>query len=96
MKSIKFDLTLFRFSLFIEFISNGLIVANSSSESLFIIFTSLPSLGAGSLPAANSLALSMMKSNGESGTGQLFGAFSMLQAIAQMILGVSPYIKPIY
>lgn len=91
MRSIKFDLTLLRFSLIVEILAHALVVMTSkgSSELLFILFTSIPSLGAGSLPAANSLALSMMKSNGDTGTGQLFGAFAMLQAVGQMIVGVS-------
>jgi hypothetical protein len=93
MRSIKFDLTLLRCSLMVDVLSHALVVLSSegSSELLFVVFTALPSLGSGSLPAANSLALSMMKSNGDTGTGRLFAAFAILQAVAQMIVGVSTF-----
>jgi len=88
-RSIKFDLILLRCSLIVDVLSNALVAFSSggSSELLFVIFTSVPSLGSGSLPAANSLALSLMKSNGDTNTGKLFGAFATLQAVAQMIIG---------
>lgn len=89
VREIKFDLTLVRLSLVVEVLSHVLVALSpqGSSDLLFVVFTTLPSFGSGSLPAANSLALSMMKLNGDTDTGKIFGAFAMLQSVAQMILG---------
>ena len=90
-REIKFDVILVRLSLVLDLISHTLVVVlpQGNSELLFVALTSLPCFGSGSLPAANSLALSMMKLNGDTGTGKLLGAFAMLQAVGQTILGVS-------
>lgn len=73
------------------------------SQALFVFSTSLNGMGSGSVPAMHSLALCMLqvrRLNGqttsgagneknEEGTGALFGALAVVQAIGQMILGVS-------
>lgn len=74
-----------------------------SSQALFVVASWTASWGAGLVPAIHSLALSIIQaralleaSSGEGtarvvdgGTGRLFGALAVLQAIGQMILGVS-------
>ncbi|KAF8896306.1 major facilitator superfamily-domain-containing protein [Infundibulicybe gibba] len=72
------------------------------SQALFVLSTTLSSLGSGVVPAVQSLALCIiqMRSLGspatgstgsgaslEGGTGRLFGALAVLQAVGQMILG---------
>lgn len=69
------------------------------SQALFVLATSLSSLGTGAVPAIQSLALCILQvraldtgeANGgkEEGIGTLFGALAVLQAVGQMILGVS-------
>lgn len=67
------------------------------SQALFVLATSLSSLGTGAVPAIQSLALCILQvraldtgeANGgkEEGIGTLFGALAVLQAVGQMILG---------
>ena len=73
------------------------------SQAMFVVASSLTGLGSGAVPAIHSLALCMMQVRGldakagqqevdskdEEGTGALFGALAVLQAVGQMILGVS-------
>jgi len=75
------------------------------SQAMFVAASSLSGLGSGAVPAIHSLALCMMQvraldakaaaaagevdSKDEGGTGALFGALAVLQAVGQMILGVS-------
>ena len=73
------------------------------SQVMFVVASSLTGLGSGAVPAIHSLALCMMQvraldakagqqevdSKDEEGTGALFGALAVLQAVGQMILGVS-------
>lgn len=74
------------------------------SQAMFVAASSLSGLGSGALPAIHSVALCMMQvraldakaagggevdSKDEEGTGALFGALAVLQAVGQMILGVS-------
>ena len=73
--------------------------SKESSQALFVLATSLSSLGSGALPAIQSLALCILQvraldageANGgrDEGVGSLFGALAVLQAAGQMILGVS-------
>ena len=90
-KEMRFDLSLIRGSLLIDLLSHSLVALSPAhaSQALFVGATSLSSFGAGLVPATNSLALCIMQARGEDDTGKLFGAFSVLQAIGQMILGVS-------
>jgi hypothetical protein len=77
----------------------------AKSQALFVAASSLTSFGSGTVPAVHSLALCMLQvralddaacsvdgelvKSEEEGTGALFGAFAVLQAVGQMILGVS-------
>ena len=76
---------------------------------MFVLASSLSSMGSGVVPAVHSLALCLLQVRGmddaaignaagedpdvvetrEGGTGALFGAFAVLQAVGQTILGVS-------
>ncbi|OSC98523.1 MFS general substrate transporter [Trametes coccinea BRFM310] len=88
-KEMRFDLSLIRGSLFIDFLSHSIVALSPAhaSQALFVGATSLSSFGAGLVPATNSLALCIMQARDEDDTGKLFGAFSVLQAVGQMILG---------
>jgi hypothetical protein len=74
------------------------------SQAMFVGASSLNGLGSGALPAIHSVALCMMQVRAldakaaadgqqevkdEEGAGALFGALAVLQAVGQMILGVS-------
>jgi hypothetical protein len=67
------------------------------SQALFVLATSLASLGSGAVPAIHSLALCILQvrgldageTDGGARAGSLFGALAMLQAVGQMILSVS-------
>lgn len=89
-KEMRFDISLIRGSLIIDLLSHSLVTLSPAhaSQALFVGATAMSSFGAGLVPAANSLALCIMQSRGEDVTGKLFGAFSVLQAVGQMILGV--------
>lgn len=91
VKEMKFDLSLLRTSLILDFLSHVLVSAmpEGTTAGFFVGATSLSSLGAGVIPAANSFALCVLQARGEDGAGKLFGALSVLQAVGQMIIGVS-------
>lgn len=67
------------------------------SQALFVLATSLASLGSGAVPAIHSLALCILQAraldagetDGGAEAGSLFGALAVLQAVGQMILAVS-------
>jgi hypothetical protein len=74
--------------------------SKQESQALFVLATSLSSLGSGAVPAIQSLALCILQVRtldaGAAGTpvkdegvGALFGALAVLQTVGQMILGVS-------
>lgn len=74
--------------------------SKQESQALFVLATSLSSLGSGSVPAIQSLALCILQVRAldagatgtpgkEAGVGQLFGALAVLQTVGQMIIGVS-------
>ncbi|KAI0353780.1 MFS general substrate transporter [Trametes cingulata] len=88
-REMRFDLSLIRGSLFIDLLSHALVTLSpaNASPTLFVGATALSSFGAGLVPATNSLALCIMQARGEDDAGKLFGAFSVLQAVGQMILG---------
>ncbi|KAI0364325.1 MFS general substrate transporter [Pilatotrama ljubarskyi] len=88
-KEMRFDLSLIRGSLFVDLLSHSLVMLSpaDASPALFVGATALSSFGAGLVPATNSLALCIMQARGEDDAGKLFGAFSVLQAVGQMILG---------
>lgn len=70
---------------------------------MFVMATSLSSLGSGAIPAMQSLALCILQvrameasagnpaevesGKGEAGVGELFGALAVLQAVGQMVAG---------
>ncbi|KAF8905118.1 major facilitator superfamily domain-containing protein [Gymnopilus junonius] len=99
-QEIKFDLILTKCSLCIDVLSHTLVsILPAPGQALFVLASSLNGLGSGAVPAIHSLALCMMQvraldANGasdtakdEEGTGALFGALAVLQAVGQMILG---------
>ncbi|KAK0469666.1 major facilitator superfamily domain-containing protein [Desarmillaria tabescens] len=75
--------------------------ASRHSEALFVMASSLTSMGSGVVPAVQSLALCITQARtiietgtvpedqakGSAGIGKLFGALAVLQATGQMILG---------
>lgn len=75
--------------------------ASRHSEALFVMASSLTSMGSGLVPAVQSLALCITQARtiietgtvpedqakGSAGIGRLFGALAVLQATGQMILG---------
>lgn len=74
--------------------------SKQESQALFVLATSLGSLGSGAVPAIQSLALCILQVRAldataagtpgkETGVGQLFGALAVLQTVGQMIIGVS-------
>lgn len=73
--------------------------SKEQSQALFVLATSLSSLGSGAMPAIQSLALCILQVRAsdagdadggrDEGIGSLFGALAVLQAVGQMILGVS-------
>lgn len=74
--------------------------STKESQALFVLGSSLSSMGSGAVPAVQSLALCIVQAralisgnaDGEDGSakgvGRLFGALAVLQAVGQMILGV--------
>jgi hypothetical protein len=74
--------------------------SKGQSQTLFVLATSLSSLGSGAVPAIQSLALCMLQvraldageaDDGQEGVGSLFGALAVLHAVGQMI-GVSVHV----
>lgn len=74
----------------------------TQSQVIFVLASGLSSWGSGAPPALQSLGLciiqtrtletsvlSGIKSSHEEGIGQLFGALAVMQALGQMIMGVS-------
>ena len=102
-REMNFDLLLLRLSFLIECASHSLVSFAPAGwgEGYFIAFTTLSCFGAGVIPAVNSLALCVLQMQAhatggsassfddDGGAGRLFGALAALQAVAQMILGVS-------
>lgn len=101
---ISFDLSLSKYSLIIDLLSHTLVSLSPTTQTVpsqvaFVGFTALSSVASGLVPSVQSLALCIMQSDELSkeedsqvslgGTGSLFGAFSVMQATGQMILGVS-------
>ncbi|TDL24842.1 MFS general substrate transporter [Rickenella mellea] len=84
--SPTFDLNLARFSLVIEVVCYTLIPLGPSPLT-FTVFSMLASFSGGFNPAAQSLALVLFARSGETETGRLFGALSVVQAMCQQILG---------
>jgi hypothetical protein len=113
VQEIKFDLLLTRCSFMIELLSNTLVTVSPAwkthdagalshskgqSQALFVLATSLSSLGSGAVPAIQSLSLCILQARAsdtgeadggpEEAAGSLFSALAVLYAIGSMI-GVS-------
>lgn len=104
---MNFDLLLLRMSFLVECLSHSLVsfAPAALGEGFFVAFTTLSCFGAGVIPAANSLALCILQAQAhaaggpgagasfddDGGAGRLFGALAALQAVGQMILGVSVF-----
>ncbi|TBU42587.1 major facilitator superfamily domain-containing protein [Dichomitus squalens] len=92
-EAMRFDKTLIGGSLFLDLLSHSLVSLSPtdygpySGQALFVGATTMSCFGAGLMPAVNSLALCVMQSHGDTDTGKMFGAFSLVQAIGQTILG---------
>ncbi|RPD54326.1 MFS general substrate transporter [Lentinus tigrinus ALCF2SS1-7] len=92
-KEMRFDMALIRGSLLIDLFSHSIVALSSpeagpaAGQALFVGATAMNSFGAGLIPAVNSLALCILQSRGVTDTGKMFGAFSVLQATGQMIVG---------
>ncbi|TCD71062.1 hypothetical protein EIP91_000154 [Steccherinum ochraceum] len=99
---MSFDIILVRVSLCIDFCSHFFVFLSpvSAGPVLFVLFTSMSSLGAGVHPAVNSIALCVLQirqyaaedagevaTQDDGGAGRLFGALSVLQSVGQSILG---------
>jgi hypothetical protein len=121
-REIAFDLSVTRLSFLIDILSlvlTTLVPAPSyspfsiqtpsdHSQSLFVLASSLGSLGAGAAPSIQSLALLINQSrivrqvgaegkegDGVVSVGTLFGGLAVLQATGQMILGVCFSFTPV-
>ncbi|KAF8520540.1 major facilitator superfamily domain-containing protein [Gautieria morchelliformis] len=100
VSAIEFDLVVAKVSTVLDMLSHLLVlVSSTSAEGLFVAFSMISGFGAGMQPAVQSVALCTLhlrditegkeiadgKGGGE--VGKLFGAFSVMQAVASMILG---------
>jgi hypothetical protein len=56
-------------------------MATAKTGAMFTVYTALGSLGAAFTPAVQSLALGIYTRRGGEGTGKLFGALSVVQAL---------------
>ena len=78
--SAVFDLNLARGAAFIDFISY-VFMGLAATALPFTLFTLLGSLGTGFTPAMQSVALELYARRGETETGKLFGALSVVDAL---------------
>ncbi|KAF8969597.1 major facilitator superfamily domain-containing protein [Flammula alnicola] len=88
--SPSFDLNLARASIFIEVIAYTC-MGLSPTPMAFTMFGIMGSLGAGFSPAVQSVTLALYARRGGTETGRLFGALSVVQALASQIIGPSIY-----
>jgi len=94
---LQFDLTIARLQMFLDTLSHILVlVFPSDSEPLFVLASSLTSMGAGSIPAVHSTVLgyaryrniqAQVPETAREDVGVLFGALATIQALGQSILG---------
>ncbi|KAN0062781.1 hypothetical protein ACQY0O_004977 [Thecaphora frezii] len=80
----KFDLKLAKVSIVINTVSY-IVLVFSTRPALFFVGSALTSLGGGGSAAMSSLALALLES--PSDAGKLFGAWSILSAIASTVVG---------
>ncbi|CCA71812.1 hypothetical protein PIIN_05747 [Serendipita indica DSM 11827] len=94
-RELSFDLSLVRFSIFLDVLSHGAVVlAPTQSQSWFVLATTLTSLGSASVPSYSSTVLGYVRyrtAQGEQAeeedVGALFGALATLQSLGQTIIG---------
>ncbi|KAF7976591.1 hypothetical protein HWV62_6075 [Athelia sp. TMB] len=84
--SAVFDLNLARVAAFIDVVSY-VFMGLATTALPFTLFTLLGSLGTGFAPAVQSVALELYARRGETETGKLFGALSVVNALCAQILG---------
>ncbi|KAJ7150962.1 major facilitator superfamily domain-containing protein [Mycena crocata] len=93
--SSSFDLAIARFSILVDVVTYG-VLPFAPTGLLFVVFIALGSLGAGLVPAINSVALALYTQqtklkNGTVESGKLFGALSVVQSLFAYILGPAMY-----
>lgn len=93
-KDFQFDLTVARISLGIDALSY-IAVSLTSSPIAFLLSTGLASFAGGVSPAVQSLCM-LLLDNPKEDTGKMFGALSMIQAVAATIVSVSLAISAPY
>jgi len=79
------DLNIARISLLVEMMSY-ILMAIASTGSAFTVFTAMGSFGAGFMPAVESLALAVYLSRGNTESGSLFGALSVMHALGGQLI----------
>ena len=102
LSEIKFDLIVAKLCPAFDLLSQLLVIRTAtSSESLFVAFSMIASMGSGMQPAVQSIAMCTLhlreiaggretsENKGGREIGKLFGAFAILQAVGSMILSVS-------
>ncbi|KAG8864856.1 hypothetical protein FRB96_003442 [Tulasnella sp. 330] len=82
-KDMEFDVRIARVSVLVDAAGN-LIFATTSSPVMFSVASALVSLGGGAPPAIQSLSLCLLP-NPREDAGKMFGALSMIQAVAATI-----------
>jgi hypothetical protein len=85
LHSPAFDLNVARISLVIEAISYGA-MSLALGAVPFTLFAMLGAAGSCFNPALQSAALTIYTRNGQTGSGRLFGAISVVQALRSVIL----------
>lgn len=90
-QSAQFDLNLARVAAFIDFASYVL-MGLAESALPFTMFTLLASLGTGFGPAVQAVALELYSRRGETETGKLFGALSVVNALWLVVLAVCSFL----
>ncbi|KZP19309.1 MFS general substrate transporter, partial [Athelia psychrophila] len=84
--SSQFDLNLTRFATFIDVVSYVL-MGFADAALPFTMFTLLGSMGVGFAPGILAVALELYSRRGETETGKLFGALSVVNALCSRIIG---------
>ena len=82
--SPRLDLNTARVSLILE-LTAYVLMATANTGTLFTVYTAMGSLAAGFTPATQSLALGIYAGRGGEGTGKLFGALSVVQALGYVL-----------
>lgn len=88
--SPRFELGVARLSLAFDAAAYALMVVYPSRK-IFVIFGLFGAMGIGFSPAMQTLAMAMYSRRGGTETGRLFGALSVVQALAGQILGPAVY-----